>query len=60
MDDLIIHSGNETLQLWKSRIHDGKVELMIGSGGDWPEEQLIMLDKEQLSRLVDWVGICYG
>lgn len=55
-NELVLSSGNEMLQIWKSARYDGKFEFMISSGGDFPEQQLIVLNCEQFSELIDWAN----
>ena len=56
MSDLTIHSGNATLQLWQAtNTETRQYELMVGDGGDWPEQSSIVLTPEQLLQIKHWI-----
>ncbi len=52
--ELIIHSDNSTLQLWRSSVPD-QFELLLGTGGDFPEELSMRLNGSQLNDLEAWI-----
>jgi hypothetical protein len=55
--ELTIFTNNSSLMAWKSKhkAYEGKYELMVSTGGDYPEQQSIVLDQKDLQALRNWI-----